>query len=73
MPLPSRKAAVDYAVQRVANEQWAHWPVVAAFEARARATVEQQFDDLYVQGVDGFIPCWITMGREVLITWQPGN
>jgi len=73
VPLPSRKAAVDYAVQRVANEQWAHWPVAAAFEARARETVEQHFDDLYVQGVDGFAPRWITMGREVLITWQPGN
>jgi hypothetical protein len=73
VPPPSRDAALDYAVQRVANEQWAHWPVAAAFEARARETVEQHFDDLYVQGADGFTPRWITMGREVLITWQPDN
>jgi SAM-dependent methyltransferase len=73
VPLPIRAAALGYAVQRVGNEQWAHWPVAAAFEARVRATVEQHFDDLYVQGADGFTPRWIKLGREVLITWQPGN
>ncbi|HXQ53229.1 MAG TPA: class I SAM-dependent methyltransferase [Stellaceae bacterium] len=73
VPLPSRAAALAFAVQRVANEQWAHWPVAAALEARARATVEQHFDELYAQGADGFTPRWITMGREVLITWQPGK
>jgi hypothetical protein len=36
--------------------------------------VEQHFDDLYAQGVDGFTPRWITTkGREVLITSQPGK
>lgn len=73
VPLPSRAAALAFAVQRVANEQWAHWPVAAALEARTRTTVEQNFDDLYAQGADGFTPRWITMGREVLITWQPGK
>ena len=71
--LPSRAAAIGFAMQRVANEQWAHWPVTAALEARIRATVEQRFDDLYAQNADGFIPRWINMGREVLITWQPGK
>ena len=71
--LPSRAAAIGFAVQRVANEQWAHWPVGAALEARMRATVEQHFDKLYAQGADGFTPQWINMGREVLITWQPGE
>ena len=73
VPLPSRAAALDLAVQRVANEQWAHWPAAAALEARTRATVEQHFDELYAQGADGFTPRWISLGREVLITWQPGN
>ena len=73
VPLPSRAAALTFAVQRVANEQWAHWPVAAAFEARTRATVEQHFDELYAQGANGFTPRWITLGREVLITWQPGR
>jgi SAM-dependent methyltransferase len=73
VPQPSRAAALAFAVQRVANEQWAHWPVAAGFEARARATVEQHFDELYAQSPDGFTPRWITMGREVLITWQPRN
>jgi hypothetical protein len=59
-------------VQRVANEQWAHWPVAPALAARIRATVEQHFDELYTHGADGFTPRWIGMGREVLITWQPG-
>jgi SAM-dependent methyltransferase len=73
VPLPSRAAALAFAVQRVANEQWAHWPVAAALEAHTRTVVEQHFDELYVQGADGFTPRWITMGREVLITWQPGK
>ncbi len=72
-PLPSRAAALGFAVQRVANEQWAHWPIAAALEARTRATVEQHFDELYAPGADGFTPRWIAMGREVLITWQPGK
>lgn len=71
--LPSRPAAIGFAVQRVANEQWSHWPVAAALAARIRATVEQNFDDLYAQAADGFTPRWINMGREVLITWQPGQ
>jgi hypothetical protein len=70
--LPSRAAAIGFAVQRVANEQWAHWPVAPALAARIRATVEQHFDELYTHGADGFTPRWIGMGREVLITWQPG-
>jgi SAM-dependent methyltransferase len=69
--LPSRAAAIGFAVQRVVNEQWAHWPVAPALAARTRATVEQHFDALYTQGADGFTPRWISMGREVLITWQP--
>jgi len=72
-PLPSRAAALAFAVQRVAAEQWAHWPVAAAFEARARARLEQHFDELYTQGADSFTPRWISMGREVLITWQPSK
>ena len=71
--LPNRAAASGFAVQRVANEQWAHWPVATALEARMRATVERHFDELYAQGADGFTPRWINMGREVLITWQPGK
>lgn len=73
VPLPGRAAALAFAVQRVANEQWAHWPIAAALEARTRATVEQHFDELYAQGPDGFTPRWIALGREVLITWQPGK
>ena len=73
VPLPSRAAALAFAVQRVANEQWAHWPVAAALETRTRAAVERHFDDLYAQSADGFSPRWITLGREVLITWRPGK
>jgi hypothetical protein len=73
MPLPNRAAATGYAVQRLANEQWAHWPVAAELEARIRSAVEQHFDALFAQGADGFVPRWIDLGREVLITWQPGR
>lgn len=71
--LPSRAAAIGFAVQRVANEQWAHWPLAPALAARIRATVEQHFDALFAQGADGFTPHWILTGREVLITWQPSK
>ena len=71
--LSSRAAAVGFAVQRVANEQWAHWPVAPALDGRIRATVEQHFDELYAKEADSFSPRWIAMGREVLITWQPGH
>ncbi|HUB96590.1 MAG TPA: class I SAM-dependent methyltransferase [Stellaceae bacterium] len=70
--LPSRAAALGFAVQRVANEQWAHWPVAPALAARIHATVEQHFDELFTHGAEGFTPRWILMGREVLITWPPG-
>jgi hypothetical protein len=73
VPLPSREAALAFAVQRVANEQWAHWPAGDELAARTRATVEQHFDDLYAQGAEGFTPRWINIGREVLITWLPGK
>jgi hypothetical protein len=72
-PLPTRAAAIGHAVQRLANEQWAHWPLAAASEARIRSAVEQHFDALFVQDADGFVPRWINLGREVLITWQPGR
>ena len=71
--LPTRAAAIAFAVQRVANEQWAHWPLDAGLEARIRASVEQNFTDLFAQDADGFAPRWIRVGREVLITWQPGK
>ena len=73
VPLPNREAALAHAVQRVANEQWAHWPFTAAFEASSRAMVERHFDELFAQSADGFVPRWINLGREVLITWQPGK
>ena len=71
--LPGRAAAIGFAVQRIANEQWAHWPVAPALQARMRATVEQHFDELFAHGPEGFTPRWIATGREVLITWQPGR
>lgn len=70
-PLPSRATAIGFAMQRVANEQWAHWPVGPALEARIRAAMEQHFDALFTQGADGFMPRWIATGREILVTWQP--
>ena len=60
---------------RATRRQRAMGPLAghAALAARTRAAVEQHFDDLYAQGADGFTPRWIDIGREVLITWQPGD
>jgi SAM-dependent methyltransferase len=71
--LPSRAAAIGFAVQRVSAEQWAHWPATPALAARIRTTVEQHFEELYTQSGEGFTPRWILSGREVLITWEPGR
>jgi hypothetical protein len=35
--------------------------------------LEARFDELFAASPDGFIPRWITPGREILITWQPNT
>jgi SAM-dependent methyltransferase len=68
---PTREAAVQTALARFPGDQWALWPLGAELEARARQLLETRFDDLFTQTADGYVPDWITPGREVLITWEP--
>jgi hypothetical protein len=32
--------------------------------------LDERFDELFAVVPDGYIPSWITLGREILITWQ---
>jgi SAM-dependent methyltransferase len=68
---PVREDAIQAAAGRIGSEQWAHWPVDPALEARIRQLLETRFDDLFTQTADGYVANWIDPGREVLITWEP--
>ena len=59
---PTRAAAVEAGVFRVAGEQWARWPLDAALEARIRQIFETRFDELFVQAPGGYVPGWIDAG-----------
>jgi hypothetical protein len=70
-PAPSREAAIAGAIARFPGEQWSWWDLGSELELRLRSILEARFDELFTAGPEGFIPRYITPGREVLITWQP--
>jgi hypothetical protein len=70
---PTREAAIAGAMSRFAGDQWTFWPLEAELEQRLRHLLETRFEELFATDVNGFIPRWITPGREILITWQPGT
>ena len=53
------------------GDQWALWPLKPDLEQRLRAVLESRFGDLFTSGPEGFVPRFITPGREILITWEP--
>jgi SAM-dependent methyltransferase len=73
VPAPTREAAIAGAVARFGGDQWTFWPLGAELEHRLRHLLETHFDELFAAGPNGFIPRWITPGREILITWQPNR
>jgi hypothetical protein len=36
-----------------------------------RSVLETRFDELFAASPEGFVPRFITPGREILITWEP--
>jgi hypothetical protein len=42
-------------------------------ERRLRSLLETRFDELFGASPEGFVPCFITPGREILITWEPAS
>jgi hypothetical protein len=73
IPAPTREAAIAGEMARFGGDQWTFWPLGANLEQRLRHLLEVRFDELFANGSDGFIPRWITPGREILITWQPNT
>ena len=69
--IPTREAAVQAAIGRFGGDQWALWPLGTELEGRVRQVLETRFDELFTQTVDGYLPGWMNLGREVLITWAP--
>ena len=69
--LPDRLAAIERGLIYARIDQWANWPFTPELEERARHVFETEFDDLFVESADGYLPTWPTLGREVLITWEP--
>jgi methyltransferase family protein len=70
-PAPSCAAAIAGAIARFPGEQWGWWDLEPDLEQRLRAILEARFDQLFTAGPEGFIPRYVTPGREILITWQP--
>jgi len=70
-PAPGREAAIAGAIARFPGEQWGWWSLGPDLECRLRSILEARFDELFTAGPEGFIPRYITPGREILITWQP--
>jgi hypothetical protein len=71
IPAPTRDAAITARVAGFGGDQWALWPLGSDLERRLRSVLEARFDELFVLGPEGFVPRFITPGREILITWQP--
>jgi SAM-dependent methyltransferase len=71
VPAPTREAAIALRVAGFGGDQWALWPLKPDLEQRLRAVLVSRFDDLFTSGPEGFVPRFITPGREILITWQP--
>jgi hypothetical protein len=70
-PAPSRDAAIAGVIARFPGEQWGWWSLGQDVESRLRSILQARFDELFVLGPEGFVPRFITPGREILITWQP--
>jgi hypothetical protein len=70
-PTPSRAAAIAGAIARFPGEQWSWWNLGSDLEQRLRVVLESRFEELFVASPEGFIPRYVSPGREILITWQP--
>jgi hypothetical protein len=70
-PAPTREAAIAAAARF--TDQWTFWPWGAELEQRLRRLVETRFEELYAAVPDGFLPRWLTLGHEILITWEPNT
>jgi hypothetical protein len=71
IPAPTREAAIAARVAGFGGDQWTFWPMDPDLERRLRSVLETQFDELFAASPEGFVPRFITPGREILITWEP--
>jgi SAM-dependent methyltransferase len=70
-PAPTREAAIAGRVAGFGGDQWSFWPLEPDLERRLRSVLETRFDELFAASPEGFIPRFITPGREILIAWEP--
>jgi SAM-dependent methyltransferase len=71
IPAPTREAAIAARVVAFGGDQWTFWPLEPNLEHRLHSVLETRFDELFAASPEGFIPRFITPGREILITWEP--
>jgi SAM-dependent methyltransferase len=71
VPAPTREAAIAARVASFGGDQWTFWPMEPDLERRLRSVLETRFDELFAASPEGFVPRFITPGREILITWEP--
>ena len=71
IPAPTREAAIAGRVASFGGDQWSFWPLGPDLEQRLRAILETRFHELFTASPEGFVPRFITPGREIPITWEP--
>ena len=70
-PVATRDEAIASVLAALQGAQWSFWPLSEDLEARARAVIEAQFDQLFTHSEDTYAGNWLVTGPEVLITWRP--
>ena len=68
---PTREAAMQAAIGRIAGAQWAFWPLSQEQDVRLRQVLEERSSELLPWTDRGYTFGWIDAGREALITWEP--
>jgi len=66
---PTFRQSKEDAVEAALGGVW----LAPQHRGRGEAAVRENFDELFQEGPEGFVPQWIPDAREVLITWEPGQ
>lgn len=66
---PSFPQSKDDAVEMAKAGIW----LAPHHQDRGEAVIRENFDQLFHEEQEGFIPLWLPDARQVLITWEPGQ
>ena len=66
---PNHPQSKDDAVEMASAGIW----LATHHRDRGEAVVRENFQKLFEEGPEGFVPQWLPDAHEVFITWEPGN